>query len=298
MATNLSVQARWLMVCMVPAALVLLMAWQHGHGVPPPEAIAVPDSGTTVPMLDVGGRPAVEGSINGKGPYLMILDSGASANVLTPDLIQELALPAAPGLAGGALVRMTDLRIGDTTLTGVTAARISLLSALAGDRPPRGVLSASGFPGCLVTLDYPGKQVTIRKGVLPPADDRRVFQYSSEDMLPKVPIRIAGHLYHLDLDSGAPGGVTLPIRDEQDLSLSDAPAPVGQARTNAGEFPVFRASISGAVTLGEFSLDVTHIEFSDVRPGAAAPTGTIGSRVLGQFIVTLDATNRRVKLER
>ena len=286
------------MVCVVPAALVLISAWQHGHGVPPPEAIAVPNSGTTVPMLDVAGRPAVGGTINGKGPYVMILDTGASASVLSPDLIQELALPAAPGLAGGALVRMAELRIGDTTLTGVTAARISLLSAFVGDRSPRGVLSASGFPGCLVTLDYPGKQVRIRKGALPPADDRRVFQYSTEDMLPKVPIGIAGHVYRLDVDSGAPGGVTLPIRDEQDLPLSDAPAPVGQARSNAGEFPVFRASLSGAVALGEFSLDVTHIEFSDLRPGVAAPTGTIGSRVLGQFVVTLDATNRRVKLER
>jgi hypothetical protein len=117
-------------------------------------------------------------------------------------------------------------------------------------------------------------------------------------MLPKVPIGIGGQVYHLDLDSGAPGGVTLPIRYEQDLPLSDIPAPVGQARTNAGAFPVFRASINGGVTLGEFSLDIAHIEFSDLRPGAAAPTGTIGSRVLGQFIVTLDATNRRVKLER
>src|SRR5579864_6890263 len=98
----------------------------------------------------------------------------------------------------------------------------------------------------------------------------------------------------MNIDSGAPGGLTLPLRYEHDLPLSDTPTQVRSARTNAGEFPVFRASVSGAVTLGEYSLDVTEIEFSDLRPSAAPPVGTIGSRILGQFVLTVDATNHRV----
>jgi len=249
-------------------------------------------------MLDVGGRPAVEATVNGKGPYLFLFDTGASANVLFPDIIREAALPAAPGLPGMSLVRMEEVRIGEATLTGVTAAQIPFLAGLAGDRPPRGVLSASGFPGCLVTLDYHARRVSIRKGALPTPDDRRVFQYLAEDTLPRVPVRIAGHEYRLHVDSGAPGGLTLPLRDEHDLPLSGTPTQVRTARTNAGESPVFRASVTGAVTLGEYSLDVREIEFSDLRPSAAQPVGTIGSRILGQFVLTVDATNHRVKLDR
>ena len=290
---------RWTMVPLMLAGLMALLAWQYVHvEIPPPESITLADAGTTVPMLDVGGRAAVEARINGQGPYLFLFDTGASATVLSPELIQELKLPAASGLAGAALVRMDEVRLGGATLTGVTAARISLLGGLPSDRPPRGVLSASGFPDCLVILDYPARQVTIRRGALPAADEARVFQYAAEDILPRVPVRIAGHEYRVHVDSGAPGGLTLPLRYESEVPLADAPMQIGLARTNAGEFPVFRAVVKSAVTLGEYSLDLAEIQFSDLHPGPAAPAGTIGSRILGQFVVTLDAKNHRVRFER
>jgi beta-lactamase superfamily II metal-dependent hydrolase len=41
-------------------------------------AAALAQADNTVPMLDVGGGPMVDVRINGKGPYPLILDTGAT----------------------------------------------------------------------------------------------------------------------------------------------------------------------------------------------------------------------------
>lgn len=287
-------------MAVLPVAGVFAGAFakQHRVEIPPPEKISVPEAGTIVAMLDIGGRPIVEVRINGKGPYAFILDTGASATVVSPDLIEELALPGAPGLALHGPVRIEEMRVGEALLGGVTAGRISLIGNLVGDHPPRGVLSASAFPGCLVTLDYPAKKVVIRKGALPDPDDPRVFAYAAEDILPKVPVRVAGHEFRVHVDSGSPGGLTLPVRYEQELPLADTPREIGRGRTHVGAFPIFAATVKGAVVLGEYSLDLKEIHFSDLRPSDEAPSGHVGFGILGGFVVTLDSKNHRVKFER
>lgn len=62
---------------LLPLALLTFAALgpaQHNPASIPAMRIDVPPAGTTVPMLDVGGRPMVEVRVNGKGPYAMILD--------------------------------------------------------------------------------------------------------------------------------------------------------------------------------------------------------------------------------
>ena len=46
----------------------------------------------TVPMKLVMNRPTVEVKVNGQGPYLFVLDTGAGTNVLDPKLAKELGL--------------------------------------------------------------------------------------------------------------------------------------------------------------------------------------------------------------
>src|SRR5216684_4175785 len=73
-----------------------LLAAQHHLPADAPAAqkIELPAGGISVAMGDLGGRPIVEVSINGKGPYRFILDTGASVTVISDDLKDELALPA------------------------------------------------------------------------------------------------------------------------------------------------------------------------------------------------------------
>ena len=184
-----------------------------GPRVPVPSSIEVPRDGVTVPMLDMGGRPVVELKINGKGPYRFILDTGAVTTVVSDELSRELSLtpPAGVQVASGgggtapAIVVIHDLRIGDATLEGLIAAAMPLGGLLNGEDAPRGILSAASFPGCLLTYDYPGKRILIKRGVLEAADSRTIFQCNEDQVLPTVPVRIAGHDTQVHLDRGSPG---------------------------------------------------------------------------------------------
>ena len=147
----------------------------------------VPPGGTTVPMLDLGGRPMVEVRINGKGPYSVMLDTGANVTVIDATLVKELGLNSQ---ASGAL-EIDELRLGDVVVHGFQAhAMRGGLPAFGGAAPLRGILSAAAFPGHLVVLDYPHHWVIVTPGSLPAADDQRVFGTQPTKNCPSFPSRL------------------------------------------------------------------------------------------------------------
>ncbi|HEY6970102.1 MAG TPA: retroviral-like aspartic protease family protein [Candidatus Angelobacter sp.] len=278
----------------------------HGgpHPPPPPRAV-VPETGTTVPMLDFGGRPVVSLMIGGHGPYRFILDTGAGITVVADDLARELALGPPPGMqvmsASGSpaptIVIVPAASIADTRLEGITAIAAPLQAMFKEPDAPRGVLSAGSFPGYLLKLDYPNKRVSIKKGALGQADSKTIFEYGQDDQLPTVPIRIAGHDWRVHVDSGSAYGLTLPTHFLKELPLSSEPVETGKARTPGGEFPISRATVAGDLELGSYKIHLDQVAFSDVRPGPAPGIGNIGYEVLHGFVVTFDSQNRRIKFD-
>jgi hypothetical protein len=264
----------------------------------PQAHLDLPKDGVTVPMLDMGGRPMVDAMVNGKGPYHFILDTGADFPAVDGSLAQALSLPAGVEVMGAPGVTIDDFRIGGAVAHQFRAARLDGMLGRDDASSPSGVLSAEGFAGVLVVLDYPHHQVRLVAGALPAADGRQVFEYAASEPLPLVPVTIAGHEAHLHLDSGSPGGIMLPLKFEAELPLTAPAEEVGRARTMAGTFAVRGATVSGPVAIGGFPLDLKQIEFSDLRPGPEPGPGNVGARVLRGFIVTLDGTNHRLKLER
>jgi len=252
----------------------------------------VPAEGASVPMLDIGGRPVVEVKINGKGPYPFILDTGATNTVIDSGLNDELSL----GNSG----RIKELIIGAIKVTDLEADD-SPVTAMFGkvDKPPRGVLSARSFPGYLLTFDYPGKKITLRKGALPEVDGRRIFSYGEDEMLPIVPVKVAGREVKVHLDTGAPLALALPTKYKDQLPLTAPAVEKGKARVHAGEFPIFKGTVDGDIEIGEFKLTSRDITFTDVVPQAdATPQGQLGYAALRDFVVTMDSANRRIEFAR
>ena len=288
----------------LPAAV---QAQAHGGPqVPVPSRIAVPRDGVTVPMQDMGGRPVVELKINGKGPYRFILDTGAVTTVVSDELRSELSLTPPSGVqvasVGGGpaptIVLIHDVHIGDAVLEDMIAAAMPLGGLLQGENAPRGILSAACFPGYLLTYDYPGKRISIRKGALASAESKSIFQYTDDEVLPTVPVRIAGHDTQVHLDTGSALGLTLPVKFLAELPLASQPKEAGTARTGGGEFPVSIARVNGTIELGKYRLGSDEVRFSDARPDPGPAVGNIGYGVLRDFVVTLDSKNRRIRLVR
>jgi aspartyl protease len=283
---------------------------QHGDGHPRmsplPVAVEVPAAGITLPMQDFGGRPVVDVRVNGKGPYRFILDTGASMTVIDAALKAELKLPPVPGMHAAApghgpapeIVSVESLGVGGATLRGVTAALMPLGQLLTGPQAPRGVLSASVFPGHLVTLDYPSRRVLLKRGSLERADSTTTHAYPEDDPVPTVPIRIAGRETRVHLDTGSGAGLMLPVRYLEELPLASKPQPGGTAKIHGGEVAVTKARVDGPITIGRYTLDPADVSFADIKPGFGPPRGNIGYQVLRNFVVTLDSRNRLVRLVR
>jgi hypothetical protein len=277
-----------------------------GPGVPVPASIKIPRDGVSVPMQDMGGRPLVELKINGKGPYRFIVDTGATITVVREELSREVSLTAPAdrqvaavgGVAPPAIVAIHEVRIGDVVLEDMIAAVAPNDMLFGGENAPRGVLTAASFPGYLLTFDYPGKRISIKKGSLQEPDSKSIFQYREDQVLPTVPVRICGHDTEVHLDTGSPFGLTLPVKFLTQLPLATEPKQSGKVRTGGGgEFPVSIARVDGTIELGKYKLDLDEVRFSDARPGPGPATGNIGYDVLRHFVVTLDSKNRRIRLE-
>ena len=273
------------------ASLLAVLACGALHPSALAHTVAVPAQGATIPMLDFGGRPVVEVTINGKGPFRLIVDTGAAATVLDSALAAELSLRDTD-------VQLDELRIGPIALEGLRAFVAPLSGLLRGEAAPRGVLSASVFPRHLLTFDFQRRRFLVRAGALPEAQGRTVFSYAGAD-LPSIPVRVAGREITVHLDTGAPYGLALPTRYMKELPLSGEPVQRGTARTHAGSSAIYTATLSGDIAVGEFALATRELRFTDVVPDPhAVPKGQLGSGALRDFVVTLDASNERVRMER
>jgi hypothetical protein len=294
-----------ILLSMITWSNAMVAQMRMGPQVPVPARIDVPQRGTTVPIEDMGRRPVVELMINGRGPFRFILDTGAVTTVISEDLSRDLSLSAPQGMqvasAGGgpapAIVMIHDIHIGDAVLEGVIAVPRPLGSLLTGENAPRCILSAASFPGYLLTYDYPGKRISIKKGSLGDPDSKTSFQYGEDQVLPTVPIRVAGHDTQVHLDTGSGYGLTLPTKFLKELAIASEPKEVAKARTGGGEFPVYVAQVEGVIEMGQYKLDLSQVSFSDARPGPGPAIGNIGYEVLRHFVITLDSKNRRIKIK-
>ena len=273
------------------AILIAAVAWPGLHARTDAHTISLPRNEGTVPMLDFGGRPVVELLVNGKGPFRLVVDTGAAVTVLDSSLAAELSLRDTD-------VQLQDVRMGAVTLSGLNAFVVPLAGLLRGEGAPRGVLSASAFPGHLVTFDYPGRQLRVARGTLPAADGRVLFSYQGAD-LPSVPVRVAGREITVHLDTGAPYALALPTRYMKDLPLAGEPVQRGMARTHSGSKPIYAATLAGDIAIGDFTLPTRELRFTDVVPDPhAVPKGQVGGEALRDFVLTLDSSNQRLRLER
>jgi Aspartyl protease len=259
--------------------------------------VELPPLGTSVAMDDFSGRPTVDVWINGRGPFPFVVGTGATVTAIGQDLVNELGLePGSDQLAPG-LLSIDELRVGDAVSHAVPVGP-TVVVVSQDDNPARGVLSPASFPGVLFVLDYPAGRLRLIPGALRPPDGHRVFEYSVEEPVPTVTVDVAGDPYDVQVDSAAPGGLTLPSHDAVDLPLADQPVEIGRVVDLLGEFPVTVATLNGIVSIGDFPLEIHSVIFSDVRPASGAGNGSIGARILETFVVTLDVRNHRIRFDR
>lgn len=262
--------------------------------------IAAPVS---VPMDLSFQKPAIEARINGKGPFRFFLDTGAAVTVLNDDLVTELSLPVtgktqlgdpmSSSAINADVAKVDSIQIGGAVFRDLKATSWDR-STLYGGVPdaPRGVLGMPLFRDSLLTLDYPTQTVRIENGALPGPDAPDVVSLEPDPMsLFVIPIDVGGVALHAYLDSGNMGGLMLPKSYAEKLPLAGELVQVGQARTVANTFAIWRATLDGDVLIAGNRIEKPELFFNDAMNHVI-----IGYDTLRRFAVTLDQKNRRMRL--
>src|SRR5438552_391622 len=135
-----------------------------------------------------------------------------------------------------------------------------------------GIIGLNLFKGMLVTFDYPKSRFRLSGGTLPAAG---ALAYTTDHGVPSFEIEVNGRKTKVDIDSGSPGEVTLPLSEAKALALEGEPAVVGRGMTADGPFDVYAAKLKGTVKVGEIALENPRLDFISVFP-----IGNIGSRLL------------------
>jgi predicted aspartyl protease len=167
----------WVLLLAFPCQVVLCAADEPSAALPA-TALHTTEREQVEPLLfaspttrDHIGRVIVPVTINGKGPFRFIVDTGATHSTISPGLVQTLGLqPSAEasvvlnGITGSALVTFVTvdrLQAGDMTIEATALPVVSADVMNGAD----GILGAAGFTTRTLMVDFQHNRVAISRGV-------------------------------------------------------------------------------------------------------------------------------------
>jgi hypothetical protein len=267
--------------------------------------------GTTIPLVEaqvashsavmevIHGKPYVMVTLNGKGPFRFIIDTGTGGDaIITPELADELALPAAgsthlsdPTGVGGQtapLLMIVSLRVAGVEFTAVKAVR----HRLPGDEGScQGMLGFTLFRNLLLTLDYVNGRVTLATGALTPDNEKSVLPFRMPDGVPVASMRIGSLRVDAQIDSGG-AGLSLPEHLASAFKFSARPELIGKGESLSTRFEIKAGKLAPDVRVGEYTLSSPWVE---INP--AFPLANFGSAPMQHFAITFDQHNLLMRLE-
>jgi predicted aspartyl protease len=161
-------------------------------------------------LRDRIGRIWAPVMINGKGPFRLVLDTGANSSVVIPSVAQSLGIPVHEsnhvqlhGVTGSAVVptiSVDSIEVGDLLIDG---ARLPVVADVFGGA--EGVLGPKGLGDKRIFIDFANDQINIAKsrGQPTPLGYTRVPLTMTRGQLPMFDIRIGNIRTKAILDTGA-----------------------------------------------------------------------------------------------
>ena len=289
-------------------AMGIALSWLTGHPARCADALRfrptetrLPPAGTTVPLDWVDRLPLVSVKINGQGPFLCIVDTGASLTALNRTAAMALKLKPTKSAAVGDhsgdagraanVAEVQTIELGEATFTGTDAVIVDLDFVVGPGRTIDGLLGFGLFADTLLTLDYPGRKLVLERGELPAPDGRDVLRYRLAESLPRVALPLAERSVTLTVDSGSNGCLTLPRSMRKQLTFRTPPVPMGRVQRAQADPSAELARVAGGLAVGR------HV-VNDPLVRLLGNAGVLGNQVLEQFIVTFDQKHTRVRFAR
>jgi predicted aspartyl protease len=273
------------------------------------------DLDASVPLRSVLPIPLVDVTINDKGPFAFIIDTGAPLTVLSDDLAGSLGLPRASGrlpLGAGTspLWFVEALELGDVSFerfgvasdasTDTRLLTMEELSERLGQKV-RGILGFPMFSSCVVTLDFPDAELRIRASVAPGGleEGERHTASWSDPQRPIVPVGVVGEGVRdlrLLVDTGFDGSILLEATAPK-VSVTEGPERRHVKRTFYGQRIYRVAELAVPLSIAGHVFEGVPAGFSENDP-MEPRDGFLGMVILKDFSLSLDARRRLFRLTR
>ncbi len=280
---------------------------------PPPDfSLAGGKTSTTVPFELINNHIYVDVTLNGKGPYRLMCDTGG-ANIVTPELAQELGLSSQGAFEGRGVgeksedvgvTKVGKVQIGDATITNQVFMVFALgpFGAVEGV-PSLGLVGYEVFKRFVATVNYEKGLLTLS---LPSAfkynGTGTVVPFTFNGHVPQVEGALDGIAGRFDIDTGARNSVSILAPFAEQHGLRERYGATVAAVTGWGVGGPARGLVTRAKTLRLGTLEVAGpvVDLSQQKKGAFVDpyvAGNVGGGVLKRFNVTFDYGSQRLIFE-
>lgn len=249
-----------------------------------------------VPFREIDGRIYVDALVNGRGPYVFALDTGASGmGRIDAALKQALNLPVvdqgetSDGVASASvdLVAVDAIRLGGLERRSMQLITRDYRSRQSARGAFAGILGREFFGDGLLVIDYARGQIrfTRRQQLTPNLAGAMAY-----DRAFRVPVRIGETTVTGNLDTGANVTFLFPAALYQQVSSLPLGEPVAGSLTNSS-LSTQRGVVPGPIRIGAITMRDAPVLVSDKFPELL-----VGSLFLRRHAVLIDQRHRAVAL--
>ena len=272
-------------------------------------ALAADENSTRFSFDPTDNLIVIAATLNGKGPFRFLLDTGASHHVIKPELARALGLKVTgsaevdagmPGRIPAGMVQVEEVRIGDFILDH----QQFFVATFPASYPFEGFLGAELFKRFVVRIDFQQSLITFYRS--------NAFRYQGpgsavplkfhKGLIPLVRAKVDDASGWFKLDTGYNGSLALFAKfvAQQKLLAKYSPqkiSPGGQTLTGpVGDSPVAQIR---RFRFGDLVFDNLETFFFLEKEGSnSAFSGAIGTALLNRLNIVIDYGGQRIILEK
>lgn len=285
--------------------LVMIALWCGGCSPFVPAQVQFQSPVAEAPFVLKRGLPFVAVTIDGRGPFTFLLDTGSVAVILSKPLAATLALepmnvkvhkvaPDGQRVPALEVVRISRLTCGQVSFEQFGAAVLDTSGFQQRGLEFDGILGLAPFRSYLLTLDMTTQRFAVRSGSLD-AQSPHTYAWASDAQTPTAelwfdrPPRTPG-VIDLVIDTGSNGGIALP-RAAEAWQFGRKPRGSVSSMTIAGESRSTVYELDVQARIGAHVIDRPWVQYGD-------GDGRVGMGVLaGLRAITIDQQQRLTQLK-
>lgn len=248
-----------------------------------------------IPMDISTTRPIVEVKINGEGPYKFIFDTGSGTNVIDQGLAEKLGLKVvgedALRTQGPTQIMSKRMEAETISLEGTGISKKGTLNAinLRAMLPVDGILGNTFAEDYLVTLNYPGSKLKLERAALDEGGEG-VIPFLSLPRIVNLNIDVAGKAVEAHLDTGSPGGFSLPYAMKDRLRFKEPLREGDNIRTPVASYKPWHGELMGDIRVGDVVFHNPNVVLVE-----GFETANIGYQIIKDLVVTIDRKNNLIR---